>query len=207
MKLTTLTLAAALAAPIFAWNLSPLGLLSPYYVVPSPSTLLREQQALADRVFGLQSFPTTASKPRYEITNTEEQFQVALDVPGVRIEDITVSIEDEGQVLAIRGRREASGDNYKFASKFSQSFLLDPTVDIDSFKANINDGVLIVTAPKNVKQIEETKRTIPVTQLPEATTVPVTQLKEGTADAPPVTGVEGEKDSTPVEKETVTTEV
>jgi len=109
----------------------------------------------------------TQTSPRYEITDNEERFQVAIDVPGVQAEDINISVEEDGQqVLSISGKREptspAAENDYRFTSRFAQRFYLDPTVDIDRFTAKLNNGVLVVTAPKNIMKIEENIRRIPV---------------------------------------------
>jgi hypothetical protein len=42
---------------------------------------------------------------------------------------------------------------------------LDPAVDSDRFTANLKDGVLIVSAPKDMKRIEQNVRKIPITEL------------------------------------------
>lgn len=126
-------------------------------VVYSPGSILREQRELLNRGFKQTS-------PRYEITDDEEQFQVAVDVPGVKAEDLDINVEEGGHILSISGHRESTGDNYKFTSKFSQSFSLDPAVEVEKITANLDDGVLVVSAPKDVKQIEEAVRKIPITQ-------------------------------------------
>ena len=78
------------------------------------------------------------------------------------MEDIDVSLEDGH--LTVSGQRLSSRDNYRFASKFSQTFSLDPAVDVDQFSANLDNGVLIVAAPKDMKRIEENIKKIPVMQ-------------------------------------------
>ena len=42
-------------------------------------------------------------------------------------------------------------------------FSLDPSVDVDQLSANLNNGVLSVTAPKDLKRIEAGVRKIPIT--------------------------------------------
>ena len=78
------------------------------------------------------------------------------------MEDIDVSLEDGH--LTVSGQRLSSRDNYRFASKFSQTFSLNPAVDADQFSANLDNGVLIVAAPKDMKRIEENIKKIPVMQ-------------------------------------------
>ena len=109
---------------------------------------------------------TSWSSPRYEIIDKEEKFQLSVDVPGVKMEDIDVSLEDG--VLSINGHRESLDPNYSFSSKFSQSFSLDPAVELDKFTASLTNGVLVVTAPKDMKKIEANIRKIPITQMDNA---------------------------------------
>jgi hypothetical protein len=51
---------------------------------------------------------------------------------------------------------------------------LDPTIDTEKFTADLQNGVLTVTAPKDVKRIEETIKRIPVNVV-EAEEVKVTE--------------------------------
>jgi HSP20 family protein len=135
-------------------------------VVYSPSKMLEEQLAIMNRAFDAPLMKTTTtSSPRYEITDDESKFQIAVDVPGMKTEDVNVSVEESGSILTISGHRESTSDTYSFKSQFSQSFSLDPAVDAEKFTANLKDGVLIVSAPKDMKRIEQNVRKIPITEL------------------------------------------
>merc|ERR1712025_1128424 len=89
--------------------------------------------------------------------------QLTVDVPGVKQEDIDIKLDD-GQ-LTVAGQRLAVSDSSRFSSKFSQSFYLDPTVDVDKFTATLKNGVLVVSAPKDMSKLEENVRRIPITPL------------------------------------------
>jgi HSP20 family protein len=166
-----LSLLAALAsmASARAWMLGPMRrslLATPSLLDTSlmwPSQLLRESEEL------MNSFDRSFSRtsPRYEITNNNEQLKIAIDVPGVNAQDIHVTLEEEGQVLSITGHREVEKEGYKYASRFAQSFTLDPSVDIDKFSADLSSGVLVITAPKDMKRLEQSVRKIPVMQSAE----------------------------------------
>lgn len=166
----------ALACPTVAgWALLPswYNVFDDRSLLLSPSEMIREQQALANRV-GIKH-----SSPRYEITNDEKKFQVAVDVPGVKMEDIHVALERDNSLLSISGIREASGESYKFTSKFAQSFSLDPSVNTEELTASLKDGVLIVSAPKDMKRLEQSVRKIPILdESKETTTPPVEETKE-----------------------------
>lgn len=165
MKFTAPILAAIVAAPVMAdaWMLgrSPLTtllsptLLDPPMIGPRFRTLRRPEPG---------DWGITQVSPRYEITNNDEVLKIAIDAPGLKPEDINVSIDDDNQVISISGHRESSSENYQFKSRFSQSFYLDPAVDVEKFSATLNNGVLIVSAPKDMKRLEAGVRNIPVMQ-------------------------------------------
>jgi len=160
MKFLLPTVAALVAAPVVvdAWSFG----LTPYgrSLVESPSQMLRRQQDLMNRVFGEPFF--TESYPQYEVSQDDEKFEVAIDVPGVKAEDVNVSLENDGKVLAISGQRTDKGENYVGSTSFSQRFSLDRSIDAEKFSASLKNGVLVVTAPRDLKRIEASTRKIPV---------------------------------------------
>lgn len=149
----------------------------PMVVMTPPSSLLRQRQGRTNgnggekkEVSERERTPqTTTTGPRYKLIDDEEKFQVAVDVAGMKREDLRISIEgDEQTILKIEGRQEATdGEAYSYTSKFAQSFAVDPTViDIDKISAKLVEGgqILIVSAPKDLKRIEHTVRVIPITE-------------------------------------------
>lgn len=95
------------------------------------------------------------SSPCYEITENDKQFQLSVDVPGVKTEDINIEMQEGGRVLSISGGRkihkiEDDGTKTSSESRFEKRFVLDQSVDIEKITANLQDGVLTVTAPKNL---------------------------------------------------------
>jgi HSP20 family protein len=121
------------------------------------SVLLERQQRLAERMFDQTGF----SSPRYELVDNETKFKLSVDVPGVKEEDIDIQLEDG--FLTVKGQRMGATESSRFSSKFSQTFSLDPSVDVDKFTATLSNGVLTVSAPKDVKKLEESIRRIPIT--------------------------------------------
>lgn len=106
---------------------------------------LRQQQEWLGRAFGVDVYNEC---PRYEVNDTSESFKVLMDVPGVKQSDIDITMEDN--VLIIAGEREIGIGEVTRKSSFSKSFTLDSTVESDKITAQLNNGVLLVTAPKNV---------------------------------------------------------
>ncbi|KAL7570716.1 hypothetical protein ACA910_017838 [Epithemia clementina (nom. ined.)] len=152
MKVSLLTLASVSFISIFqeasAWTLGPR-----FYGLDLYSPLTSMDKAW------------TRLSPRYEITNSDEKFQVSIDVPGVPPENIQVDFNEKESMLTIRGHRSEaskSDSSRSYTSQFAQSFSVDPTVDVTQFAANLNHGVLVISAPKDLKKLEAHVRNIPV---------------------------------------------
>jgi HSP20 family protein len=89
-----------------------------------------------------------------DVTETPDSLQIAMEIPGVRSEDVKISLENN--VLTIRGekRQEAedtSGRGHRFErsyGSFERTFVLPSTVDPERIEARSGDGILTVTIPK-----------------------------------------------------------
>lgn len=88
---------------------------------------------------------------------TEDDIIVKAPIAGVFPEDLEIAITDE--VVTIKGERKRvegiNNENY-FAQEcyygaFSRSYLLPIAVDSDQAKANIKNGILTITIPKQEK--------------------------------------------------------
>merc|ERR1712025_1273269 len=90
--------------------------------------VLKKQRIIAQRMFDATAYPTN----RYQLVDNDKQFQLTVDVPGVQEGDIDIKLDD-GQ-LTVQGKRVSASDSSRFTSQFSQSFYLDPTVDVDNFR-------------------------------------------------------------------------
>jgi len=108
-----------------------------------------------DRMLGGNSSVVTSDwVPVVDIREDKERFVLFADLPGVKREDIDVTME-EG-VLSIRGERrleEAPEEGeYKRIERaygtFYRRFSLPDTADADNISARCNEGVLEVVIPK-----------------------------------------------------------
>jgi len=104
--------------------------------------------------------------PVVDIYEEKDNIIVKAELPGIKKED--VSIEIKNNVLTISGERkheaEKKKENYhrieRYYGKFSRSFTLPETVQVDKVKASYKDGILEITLPK----AEEAKpKSIPIT--------------------------------------------
>lgn len=92
--------------------------------------------------------------PDVDVKETDKEILIKADLPGIKKEDIDVSVDD-GQ-LVIKGERkmekEEKGKDYvrveRSYGSFYRSFSLGVPVKEDKIKADYKDGVLKMTVPK-----------------------------------------------------------
>lgn len=95
--------------------------------------------------------------PAVDVYEKEDKFIVKADLPGMKDEDIDVSVV--GDTLFIKGERKAETeikdeDYYRCErtyGSFYRSIPLPSNVDADKIQANFEEGVLEVTLPKSAK--------------------------------------------------------
>jgi HSP20 family protein len=102
------------------------------------------------------------SSPGYEVHSTDKEWKLAVDVPGVQAPDMSVNLEDNGRLLHLSGGRKVVKDNQVSESRFDKRFTIGDDIDISQITANLENGVLTVTAPKKEKKEPETVK-IPIT--------------------------------------------
>ena len=92
--------------------------------------------------------------PSVDIAETDNELVLTADVPGVKLEDINIEVENG--TLSLSGSRDFSSEtnsgNYhrqeRFYGSFRRAFLLPETVDLDKVAASYENGVLTVAMPK-----------------------------------------------------------
>ncbi|MGZ3772530.1 MAG: Hsp20/alpha crystallin family protein [Pseudobdellovibrionaceae bacterium] len=80
--------------------------------------------------------------PHWEVSETEEHYLMAMDLPGVKKEDIKIEMNQD--ILSIAGERKIEGT----VRSFNQKFSLPNTVDANKIEARHEDGVLNLYIPK-----------------------------------------------------------
>lgn len=92
--------------------------------------------------------------PAIDVRESEDAIHFFCDVPGMKPEDLEITLE--GEVLTIRGKREEEGEaanlyrGRRYGS-FTRSFTLPDVADTDDLSASLDHGVLTVRAGKQPK--------------------------------------------------------
>lgn len=102
--------------------------------------------------------------PAIDMVDREDEVVVNVEVPGVRKEDLSISVTDS--TLTVRGkterREEEKREDYFYhelsCGEFTRSLHLPVGIDSQKVKANLKDGMLEIHLPK----LESAKRTIDI---------------------------------------------
>lgn len=117
-----------------------------------------EMGRMFNDLFASPSEPTDETvnrwSPSVDIAETDSGFEVRAELPGVKQDDVNVSVRDN--VLTLRGEKRQEetdeGKNYRRVERhygsFQRAFTLPPNVNPEAITANYRDGVLTLTVPK-----------------------------------------------------------
>ena len=106
-----------------------------------------------DRLVG-RAFSRNAWVPALDVRETDDRFDLSLDLPGIEPEEVSVSFEDG--MLTISGKREFADENKgetwhrieRGFGTFARSVRLPRTADPERIEATFDKGVLTVSVPK-----------------------------------------------------------
>jgi HSP20 family protein len=107
--------------------------------------------------------PTFGGMGGFDVKEEDGKYHISVDVPGVKASDMKVEIENDSKVLHIHGGRKVTKNGSITETRFDKRFTIGDNVDVDKLSANLEDGVLVLTAPK--LEVERPKtRTIEVSE-------------------------------------------
>jgi len=123
-------------------------------------------EALFEPLRSAQAAQDQAFQPAVELHETSEAYQVRVELPGVKREDIELKLEED--LFVLRGSKEQrSLDEEATLHRsetvygcFERRFRLPHEIEIEAAEANFRDGVLTVKLPK--REPEQRARVIPV---------------------------------------------
>jgi HSP20 family protein len=120
-----------------------------------------------DRMFDFSPFfRSTGSfsrwSPAVDVYQDRDQFTVVAELPGMKKEEIEISLHDGALTISGERKREDSNkESYRterYVGRFQRSLTLPAAVDANKVKATYQDGILKVVLPKaeeaKPKQIE-----------------------------------------------------
>ncbi len=92
--------------------------------------------------------------PAVDLTETPDRYTLEADLPGVKREDIDLSVVDN--VVTVKGERKNGRETHedgchvyeRHYGSFQRSFRLPEDVDTEKIEAKFENGVLRVTLPK-----------------------------------------------------------
>ncbi len=116
--------------------------------------LQRELERAHDTGSGEGSIATAEWAPAVDIKEDQDKFVIYADIPGVKGEDIDISMENG--VLTIKGEKKNESrteqEGYKRVERtygsFYRRFSLPDTADADAISAKSKNGVLEIVIPK-----------------------------------------------------------
>ena len=125
---------------------------------------LREFYDFFSRVTRYPSDGRSVWSPPVDISETEVDYRINVEIPAVSADDVNVTVKDG--VLTVSGERhdekEDSLKNHRLErryGRFTRTFKLPENADEESISASSKDGVLYVVIAKREK---ETPRTIKI---------------------------------------------
>ena len=92
--------------------------------------------------------------PSVDISETDDNFEVRAELPGVAKDDLHVSVKDNLLTLSGEKRQENVDDTQNYSrverryGSFQRRFTLPSEVATDNIKAEYSDGVLTLSIPK-----------------------------------------------------------
>jgi HSP20 family protein len=131
--------------------------------VVKPSREMQDLGQYFEDVFGRPFLPAALGNlgweekvwaPSIDVIEKEDKFLVKAELPGVKEEDINLSIS--GNMLTIEGEKQSEsegkkdGYHYTEASygSFSRSITIPSSVDVSKIEADCDNGVLEISLPK-----------------------------------------------------------
>ncbi|HBQ0866633.1 Spore protein SP21 [Cronobacter sakazakii] len=107
-------------------------------------------------------------KPALDIQETDKQYKITLEVPGVEEKDIQITLDND--VLMVRGEKRQEQEKKEGGfhrversyGSFQRALNLPDDANQDSIKASFKNGVLTVTIDKREVSAPKQGRSIPI---------------------------------------------
>jgi HSP20 family protein len=109
---------------------------------------------LPEELERLLEAPLTGWAPALDVQEDKDNFTVRVELPGLKREDIDVSLQEGALVISGERKEEKTSDGTsvhrqeRYYGKFQRALTLPEPVAADKVKADYKDGVLTVKLPK-----------------------------------------------------------
>lgn len=114
---------------------------------------------LFDHVFGREAKCNSANRPtwspRVHVAESETEYQMQIELPGVNSEDVSLEMKDNHLIVAGTKQRDELAEGVKrirderLAGEFERTFEFSQQVDSDRIEAEFSNGILAITLPKS----------------------------------------------------------
>ncbi|NZA27845.1 Hsp20/alpha crystallin family protein [Luteimonas sp. SJ-92] len=102
----------------------------------------------------LREFENAAVDMRMDVQEADKAYQVSVEVPGAKKEDIEISVEGSQVSIQAEVRGEEIREDHRqvhterYAGRSTRSFTLPQEIDVEGCTAQYEDGILRLTLPK-----------------------------------------------------------
>ena len=112
-----------------------------------------------------------ATAPAINVKESDKDYQVELAAPGLKKEDFSVNINDDGNLVIKMEKKEENKEENKAThylrrefsfSKYEQTLILPDDVEKEEIRAKMENGVLTIDLPKMVVSQKKPTRQIVV---------------------------------------------
>lgn len=112
-----------------------------------------------------------ATAPAINVKESDKDYQVELAAPGLKKEDFSVNINDDGNLVIKMEKKEENKEENKAThylrrefsfSKYEQTLILPDDVEKEEIRAKMENGVLTIDLPKIVASQKKPAREIVV---------------------------------------------
>ncbi len=130
----------------------------------SKSESIKTRDSIFDDLFHeLYSLPSSfLSKsgvdlsPRIDISETDTEYRIEAELPGIKQNELDIKIDNN--ILTLKGEKEEVKEEKekhyhlkeRYYGAFQRSISLPNNIEADNIKASFENGVLIISVPKNV---------------------------------------------------------
>ncbi len=100
------------------------------------------------------------SEPKMNVMETKENYTIQYCVPGLKKEDLKISIDNEGNLVVemnkqtVNDKKEEKKDNVRYlrhefsSEQFRNTLMLPDDIHRDTITAKVDNGILEIVLPK-----------------------------------------------------------